>query len=140
EFYIDDSLVIKVKELLTGWKAGRIAVVAEGAPLRVANVQYTIKEGSAPTPTPVPANGTGGVVTKWQVSNVVTRRLLEKQYQITPELKAKFTWSTQSSEPSGTINLARFGQWTDTTNTMVARLVIESDADQVKELSFGFSD
>jgi hypothetical protein len=80
EFYIDDTLVIKVKELLTGWKSGKIAVTAEGAPLRVANVQYTVKQGSTPTPTPVPANGTGGVVTKWQISNVVTRHLFEKQY------------------------------------------------------------
>jgi hypothetical protein len=129
-----------VKELLTGWKEGRIAVVAEGAPLRVANVQYTIKQGSAPTPTPIPANGTAGVVTKWEVSNVATRRLFEKQYQLTPEIKAKLTWTSQSSEPSGTINLARFGQWTDTANTMVAKMTIESTTDQVKELSFGFSD
>jgi hypothetical protein len=142
EFYIDDSLVIKVKELLTGWNTGRIAVVAEGAPLRVANVQYTIKQGSAPTPTPtpIPSNGTGGVVTKWEVSNVVTRRLFEKNYQLTPGIKTKLTWTTQRSEPSGTINLARFGQWTDTANTMVAKMVIESTTDQVKELFFGFSD
>ncbi|HEV8504248.1 MAG TPA: family 16 glycoside hydrolase [Chitinophagaceae bacterium] len=140
EFYIDDTLVIKVKELLTGWKAGKIAIVAESAPLRVANVQYTIKQGPAPTPMPVPANGTGGVITQWQVSNVVNRRLFEKLYQLTPEIKTKLTWTTQSSEPSGTINLARFGIWADTANTMVAKMIIESTTDQVKELSFGFSD
>ena len=110
EFYIDDTLVIKVKELLTGWKTGKIAVTAEGAPLRVANVQYTVKQGSTPTPTPVPANGTGGVVTKWQISNVVNRRLFEKQYQLTPDIKKKLTWTMQTSEPSGTLNLARFGK------------------------------
>jgi len=140
EFYIDDTLVIKVKELLTGWKAGKIAVTAEGAPLRVANVQYTIKEGTPPTPIPIPANGAGGVVTKWQVSNVLKRNLFEKQFQLTPEVKNQLSWTTQTSEPSGTINLARFGQWTDTANTMIAKLIIESAADQVKELTFGFSD
>ena len=140
EFYIDDTLVIKVKELLTGWKTGKIAVIAEGAPLRVANVQYTIKQGSTPTPLPVPANGTGGVVTKWQVSNVISRRLFEKQFQLTTEIKNKLTWVSQTSEPSGTINLARFGMLVDTANTMVAKLIIESATDQVKELSFGFSD
>jgi hypothetical protein len=140
EFYIDDTLVIKVKELLTGWKAGKIGVIAEGAPLRVANVQYTIKQGSTPTPTPVPANGTGGVVTKWQVSNVVNRALFEKQYQLTPDIKKKLIWTTQTSEPSGTVNLARFGTLVDTANTMVAKLIIESTTDEVKELSFGFSD
>jgi hypothetical protein len=140
EFYIDDTPVIKVKELLAGWKTGKIAVIAEGAPLRVANVQYTIKEGSAPTPAPIPVNGTGGVVTNWQVSNVVKRNLFEKQYQLTPEIKNRFTWTKETSEPSGTINLARFGKWADTANTIVAKLVIESTTDQVKELSFGFSD
>ena len=140
EFYIDDTLVIKVKELLTGWKAGRIAVMAEGAPLRVANVQYTIKQVPAPTPLRIPANGTGGIITQWQVSNTFNRRLLEKQYQLTPQIKQKFTWRSETSEPSGTINLARFGNRADTANTMIAKLVIESALDQVKELSFGFSD
>lgn len=140
EFYIDDTLVIKVKELLTGWKTGKIAVIAEGAPLRVANFQYIIRHGPAPTPAPVPANGTAGVVTQWQVSNVVNRSLFEKQFQLTPEIRNKLTWATQSSEPSGTINLARFGVWADTANTIVAKMIIESATDQVKEMSFGFSD
>jgi len=140
EFYIDDTPVIKVKELMTGWKTGKIAVISGGAPLRIANMQYTIQRGSAPTPMPIPVNGTGGIVTQWQVSNVVNRNLFEKQYQITSEIKKKLKWATQHSEPSGTINLARFGKWTDTTNTMVTKLIIESSSEQMKELSFGFSD
>ena len=140
EFIIDDTTVIKVKELLTGWKAGKIAVIAEGGPLRVANVQYTIRQGSEPTPLAVPANGAGGVVTKWQVSNAVNRRLFENQYQLTPAMKNNLKWTAQTSEPSGTINLARFGVWADSTNTMIAKLIIESASDQVKGLSFGFSD
>ena len=141
EFYIDDTLVIKVKELWTGWKAGKIAIISAGAPLRVANVQYTIKQMAAPTPTPVPPTGTGGVVTRWQVSNVVSEKLFEKKYQLTPDLKKKLTWNTQSSDPYGTINLARFsGVISDSARTMVTKLTIESSSEQVKELSFGFSD
>src|SRR4030095_1608088 len=78
EFYIDDTLVIKVAELLTGWKSGKIGIASEGVPLRVANVQYTIKQGSSPIPISIPANGTGGIVTQWQVSNAVNRILFEK--------------------------------------------------------------
>ena len=141
EFYVNDAPIIKVKELLQGWKTGRIAVISGGAPLRIANFQYTInKQEATPTPSPVPANGTGGVVTQWQVSNVVTRGLFEKQYHVTPSLKTKLTWTARASEPSGTVNLARFGILVDTLNTVVAKLVIESASDQVKELSFGFSD
>lgn len=140
EFYIDDTPVIKVKEMLTGWKTGKIAVVSGGAPLYIANMQYTPRQDSAPTPIPIPANGTDGVITQWQVSNVLNKRLFEKQYQLTPEINKKLTWTTQRSEPSGIINLARFGTVTDTSNTIIAKLTVESSTEQVKELSFGFSD
>lgn len=142
EIYIDDmqTPLIKVMELLHGWKTGKIGVISGGVHVRIANVQYTFKHCSAPATIPVPATGVGGLVTQWQVSNVVNRRLFEKQYQLTPEIKEKLTWVTQRSEPSGTVNLARFGKWAGTDNTMVAKVIIESTSEQVKELSFGFSD
>ncbi len=140
EFYIDDTPVIKVKELLTGWKTGKIAIGTDGAPLRIANVQYTVKQYPPPVPVAVPANGTKGIITQWQVSNTINRSLFEKQYQLTSVLKKKLSWTTQNSEPSGTINLARFSKLTDTANTIVAKLVFNSASEQVNELSFGFSD
>ena len=141
EFYIDDTPVIKVKELLTGWKTGKIAIGTSGAPLRVANVQYTIKQAPSPTPIPIPANGEGGVVTRWQISNLIHSSLFEKTHQLTPEIKKKFTWTMQTSEQSGMMNLARFGGIpTDKGRTIVAKLLIKSASNQVKKISFGFSD
>jgi hypothetical protein len=141
EFFVNDTPAIKVKELLTGWKGGKIGIITGGTALRVADVQYTFKQGgSPPTAMPVPPNGTGGIITQWQVSNVVNRGVFDKQYQLTPQIKNKLTWTRQSSEPSGTINLARFCKLADTANTVVARILIESTSEQVKELSFGFSD
>jgi hypothetical protein len=55
-------------------------------------------------------------------------------------LKKKLTWTIQNSEATGTINLSRFGHVTPAANTMVASVVIESESDQIKLLSFGFSD
>jgi len=49
-------------------------------------------------------------------------------------------WTAQSTESSGTINLARFTRAGDTANTMVASVIIQSETDQLKALSFGFSD
>ena len=142
EIYVDDmqTPLIKVAELLNGWKNGKFGFVSEGMPLRIANVQFTVKQGAAPAAISVPANGSGGVVTQWQVSNVVNRRSFEKLSQLTSETKKKFTWTPQASEPSGTINLSRFARLSDTTNAVVAKLTIESSAEQLKELSFGFSD
>lgn len=141
EFYIDGTPVIKVKELLTGWKAGKIAIGTDGALLRIANVQYTIKEAPPLTTQPVPASGTGGIITRWQVSNLVHRKLFENAFSLTPEIREKLTWTTRTTEPSGMMNLARLGGTpSDTGRTMIARLMIESASDQMKTLSFGFSD
>ncbi len=142
EIYIDDmqTPLIKVTELMNGWKGGKFGLISGGAPIRVANVQYSPKLGSAPAVIPVPATGTGDVITQWQVSNVVNRTLFEKKYELTPEIKESLKWTAQTSEPSGTINLAKFGILTEAANTMVAKVLIQSASDQVKELSFGFSD
>ena len=141
EFYIDGTLVIKVKELLTGWRAGKIAIGMEGALLRIANVQYTIKEATAPEPVPVPANGNGGIVTRWQVSNLVHSSMFKEAFRLRPDMKSKLMWTARTTEPSGMMNLARFGGSPgDTGRTMVVKLLIESALDQVKTLSFGFSD
>jgi len=143
EIYIDDMMtpVIKVAELLTGWKGGTFGITSEGVPLRVANVQYSIRQSmSTPKPAAVPATGTDGLVTQWNVSDVVSRNLIGKKFELTKDVKDKLMWSSKPTEPSGTLNLARFGKLSEANNTMVARLVIESQSDQVKVLNFGFSD
>jgi hypothetical protein len=142
EIYIDDmqTPLIKVTELKREWKGGNITLVSGGLPIYFANLQYTPKQAAAPVRIPVPANGTDGMVTRWQVSNVVNRSLFEKKYQLTPEIKQKLTWTAQNSEPSGTINIAKFMQPTDTIRNMVVKINIESASEQVKTLSFGFSD
>jgi hypothetical protein len=143
EIYIDDMMtpVIKVAELLRGWQGGTFGITSEGVPLRVANVQYTIRQSmSTPKPAPVPANGTDGVVTQWNVSDVVSRNVFGKKFELTKDIKDKLMWTSKPTEPSGTLNLARFGAISEASNTAVARIVIESQSDQVKVLNFGFSD
>jgi hypothetical protein len=142
EIYMDDMQkpLIKVTELKRDPKAGTIAVYNGGIPARFANLQYTIKTPVTQAAMPVPANGTDGLITQWQVSNQVNEQLFTNKMQLTPDVKSKLTWQTQNSEPSGTINLAKFTQPKDTSKVMVAKVIIESATDQVKPISFGFSD
>jgi hypothetical protein len=142
DIYIDDmeKPLIKVTELKRDWKGGRIGIIGGGVPFRVANVQYTPKQGSAPVRPAVPINGTGGIITKWQVSNAVDMKMFNKQFQLTNDLKNKIRFTTQQSEPSGTINLANFTQAGDTNRTIIARFDLESASDQIIGMSFGFSD
>jgi hypothetical protein len=142
EIYIDDmqNPLIKVTELKREWKPGRLGVVGAGVPFRIANFQFTPKQESAPTRPPIPASGTGGVITKYQVSNVVNKKIFDKKFELTSDLKDQLEFTTQLSESSGTINLAKFIQPTDTNKTIVARIDLESQADQLVEMTFGFSD
>jgi hypothetical protein len=141
EIYIDDMQkpLINVKELKRGWKAGKIGFET-GAPVHFANLQYSKTTQSAPAAIPIPPNGKDGLVTQWQVSNVVSSQLFEKQYQLTPAIKSALTWTKYPTEYSGVINLSKYGKLSEKENTMVARLIIESDKDQVRPMSFGFSD
>lgn len=142
EIYIDEmqNPFIKVTELKRDPKAGTIALNAGGIPTRFANLQYTIKQPVVQAAMPVPATGTDGLITKWQVSNQGDQKLFADRNLLTPDMKSKFTWSTQSSEPSGILNLAKFTQPKDTGRVMIAKMTIESDMEQVKAISFGFSD
>ncbi len=142
EIYIDEMQkpLIKVTELKRDPKAGTIALNAGGIPTRFANLQYTIKQPVVQAAMPVPANGTDGLITKWQVSNQENKKLFADRKQLTPDVKSKFTWTAQNSEPSGTLNLAKFTQSKDTGNVMIAKVTIDSDMEQVKGISFGFSE
>jgi hypothetical protein len=142
EIYVDDmqNPFIKVKELKRDPAPGSIALGSTGVPTRFANLQYTIKTPAVQAAYAVPANGTDGLITKWQVSDQADRDLFDNKWVLTPELKSKFTWSTQSSEPSGLMNLAKFTKPKDSGNVMVAKLIIDSELEQMKPVSFAFSD
>jgi hypothetical protein len=142
EIYIDDmqTPLIKITELKHGWKSGNLGLSSGNLQVRFANLQYTPKQGTAPSPIPVPANGTGGMITRYQLSNQLNRAVFDNMMQLTADLKSKLKWTTQSSESTGAVNLAKFTQPKDTGNTMIARVVINSNKEQVKPISIGFSD
>ena len=142
EIYLDDmqTPLTKVTELKRDPKAGTIAVHSGGLPTRFANVQYTIKTPIIQAAIPVPANGTDGLITQWQISNQVNNKLFEHIKQLTPEIKSKLTFTTQTSEPSGLINLDKFTQPKDSNKLMVAKVTLASETEQVKAIAFGFSD
>jgi hypothetical protein len=142
EIYIDDMQkpLIKVTELKRDPQGGTIGLRGGGIPVRFANLQYTIRQPVTQAVLPVPANGTDGLITKWQVSNPVNRNLFEDKKQLTAAFRSAFDWTTRSSESSGTMNLSKFTQPKDSGNAMVAKLIIESAVDQVKAISFGFSE
>jgi len=142
EIYIDDmqTPLIKVTELKRGWTSGGIALLGANFPVRFSNLQYSVKQVAQPAAIPVPANGTDGLITQYQVSNQLDTKLFADKLQLGNDIKSKLQWTTRSTESSGTINLAKFSKAGDSARTMIARVIIESETDQLKPISFGFSD
>ncbi len=74
EIYVDDMQkpLIKVTDLKRDSHPGKIGLSAGGAPVTFCQFAvHCTKPASPSIRIPTPANGTGGLVTKWQVSNTV---------------------------------------------------------------------
>lgn len=144
EIYIDDmeKPLINVPELKRDWKAGKIGFSggAVEAGVHFANLKYTPATGPKPVPATVPVNGSGGLVTQYQVSNGVNGKLFNDKYTITPDIKKALSWNSYPTEASGVINISKYTKLNENSNTVVAKVTIESATEQLKLVQFGFSE
>ena len=81
-----------------------------------------------------------GTVKSWQVSNTFDGERLNSKYDISWDDLKDFKWTKLESESTGITNLARIQGITEKQNTALAKLVINSEKDQIKKLRFGYSD
>lgn len=144
EIYIKDMTTptLFISELMHETKEGMVGLGAgEFAGAYFSNFSFTPMsnhplKGRSQASETAPA----GTVMSWQVSNAFEAASIEKKYQMTTDDKQNLTWKTLSSEHSGIANLARIQGITKGKNTAFARLIIQSDTDQIKKIKFGFSD
>jgi len=76
---------------------------------------------------------------QWQVSNSFKEDVLKDKNMLDASLVNKLSWKKLSIENGGFANLARLSPVTDS-NTVIAKITIASDKDQVKKLDIGYSD
>ncbi|HWS99879.1 MAG TPA: family 16 glycoside hydrolase [Pyrinomonadaceae bacterium] len=146
EIYIKDTETpaLVVRELKRETREGRVGLtVGNFAPAYFSNFNVTAmsdppplkgKAGEAAAPAPA------GTVKSWMVSDAFDRKILEGKYQLAPADREKLNWRKLGVEQNGTANLARLQGAADGRDTVFARLVIQSDREQVKKIRFGFSD
>jgi hypothetical protein len=91
-----------------------------------------------PLKTPLPPEP--GTILTWQVSAPFSEKSLERAMVLTKTEKQSLTWRNGQAENSGLLNLAAIAEFTQTNNTVFAKLIIESDKAQIKKISLGFSD
>jgi hypothetical protein len=80
-----------------------------------------------------------GTIEKWSVSNAFSEKLITSTTNLY-ELKIKPEYKTYGVEQTGTLNISSTAELSEETNAVLAKVVIDSNKDQVKKILFGFSD
>lgn len=81
-----------------------------------------------------------GVIDSWQVSNSFPESKVDNVFELEEEQKKGLSWKSIDAEYPGFTNLARYAKIGPQNNTTFAKVTITSDRDQVKKLTYGFSD
>lgn len=144
EIYIQDmeQPALFVNELKRDIKSGQVGLIVEDyAPAHFANFSYIATSNPELKGTPKAAvEVPEGTIRSWSVSNSFAAKTLDRKFILSPEDKQNFTWNLLITEDSGLANLARVQGFDPEKNTAFARVTINSDQEQIKKLSFGFSD
>lgn len=142
ELYFDNKPepVAVINKLLQEQKAGAIGVYCNVSAMRFANFSYTetddvvLKKIEAAFNF-IPANS----IMQWQISSPFKEDVLKDKNSLDVSFVNKLKWTKLSVENGGFANLARLSPVTDS-NTVLAKITVISDKDQVKKLDFGYSD
>jgi len=144
EVYIMDmeTPALFMPELKFEPASGQVGLSAGNfAPAHYSNFSFTSSDaptlkGKAKPPKPAPK----GLVVAWSVSSGFSEKNLQGKFQLSESDKAGLTWKKLECEATGIANLARLVAIGEQSNTTFARLIINSEREQIKEIKFGFSD
>ncbi|HEY0741316.1 MAG TPA: family 16 glycoside hydrolase [Chryseosolibacter sp.] len=84
---------------------------------------------------PLPA----GTIEKWSISNGFAEKGLAGITNL-KDLRTKIEYKSFGVEQTGTLNISSTTEINENSNTVLARIVIDSDKEQIKKITFGFSD
>lgn len=144
EVYVNDmdQPAFVISELKREHKAGGLTFKSGGpSAFRFANLKVTkqarpVLKGRVKPPVALAK----GVIENWSVSSPFPENSLEGISELTAKHKAVQGWTDLNVEEVGLANLARVADKARPTNTVFARVIIESDRKQMKRLSYGVSD
>ena len=144
DIYIDsDEPVLRVRKLKRPVAAGSVGVDASNfSPAWFSNFEFSplpddyrfapVEDNTKPLPPEA--------VSSWQVSDAFDIALVSETSVLPEDFVAARTWTSLRAEPTGVTNLARVQGNKPGKNTVIARLVVNSDREQIKGLDFGYSD
>ncbi len=122
-------------------QSGNVGVEAGNfAPGRFANFQYTqMEKPELKGRIRAPEDAVYGTVLSWEVSNTFPYEKLKDKLIIENSFISGLNWTKLDSENTGIANLARLSDLNNG-NTVLVRLMINADYDQMKGFQIGYSD
>lgn len=142
EVFIDDMAepVLRIPELKHEVTSGGVGLRA-AAPTYFSGFSYQPIEAPPFERMPVAeTDAPEGMIADWEVSTPFEESRLEPINTIDRERFADLAWRHLQSEATGITNLARLHAIEDGKNTVVARVLIRSEGEQMKALRFGYTD
>lgn len=140
EVYINDMEKPQLfSELKRPVRKGYLGITTSGES-HLANFTYTLTDNVPLKRTPQPQQPVPpGTVAQWQVSTPVAGKNITAATSLRPFEKT-LSWKTAATESTGLLNLASIAEWSEENNTVLARVIVNADRDQLKKFIFGFSD
>lgn len=81
-----------------------------------------------------------GTILSWKISSPFDAKRLEGITRLGDAVKGDLGWDILKCEKSGLANISRLRKLAKGKNTVFAKIVIESEKEQIKKLNLGFSD
>ncbi|RIJ32597.1 LamG domain-containing protein [Henriciella mobilis] len=145
-YFNSDTPVLHVPDLKTDRDAGGIALRSTGVNSGTAYysnlVVRPLAAGEGVTGTPkADAKPPAGAIESWQVSSTaIDEALVAGATELPTELIKDLGFAAVATETNGIANLARVTGPASGADTLLVRLKLTSDTDQMKQLVFGYSD
>lgn len=144
ELYIDNdpNPVAFIRELLMGQNAGTLGInsgvgacwFANFSFTKTDNIDFKTKDDGYKITTPK------GSVLKWQASNAFKEDRIKNMDRLDAAWIDQLRWTSVSVEAGGLFNLSRLSPVSDSANTILTKITIVSDKDQLKKMDIGYSD
>lgn len=110
-------------------------------PAWIANFAVTPMDSVKLVGTAVPeAAANEGTIMTWQVSNSFDKKTLDGTANLSPSDVSALSFTNLKAGKDGMTNLAKLQGVSEGSDTVFAKVLINSDQDQTKKFNFGFSD
>lgn len=142
EMYMDgeESPSVVIKELKMGEQAGSIGLRCNAGAAHFANFSFQKLDNPKLLNKKSTFKKRPNIIEKWQISNAFLENDIVDKKELDAAFLAQFQWQNLDSEHTGLANISKKILPEGRANTVLAKLVINSEADQIKRLDIGYSD